>query len=84
MSQVNNDDIHQDLKVVFCDKDIHSLSIVMKEKVGDLPLNTCSTFQNNSYDNMSKCIMGYCILTPVATLKQMKTYIVNGMTTLTL
>jgi hypothetical protein len=70
-SWVNNDDVHQGLKAIFCDKDIHLLLSVTKEKVGDLFLNMCSTFQNNSFDNISKCIMGYCTLTRVTTLKQM-------------
>jgi hypothetical protein len=73
VSQVNNDDVHQRSEAVFCDKDNYSLLNVTKEKLGDLPLNMCSTFQNNSYDNISKCIMGYCTLTSIVALKQMGT-----------
>jgi len=40
-SQVSNHDVHQGLKVIFDDKDIHSLSNVVKEKVGNVPLNMC-------------------------------------------
>jgi enoyl reductase-like protein len=36
----------------------------MREKVGDLLLNMCSTFQSNSYENILKCIMGCCMFTP--------------------
>ncbi len=73
VSQVNNDEVYQNTKINSSNKNIHSLSSVSKEKVGDLPLNMCSTFQNNSCNNISKCIMGYCTLTPIATLKQMGT-----------
>jgi hypothetical protein len=55
----NNDDIHQGPEVVFRDKDIQSLLDVAKEKVGELPLNMCATFQNNSYNNILKYIVGY-------------------------
>ncbi len=41
-SWVNNDNIHQSLEAIFGDKDIHLLSSVAKEKVGDLFLNMCS------------------------------------------
>jgi len=65
MSWVSNDDVHQSLNVVFDDKNIQLLSCVVREKVGNLPTNMCSILQNNSYDNISKCIMGCCTLTPV-------------------
>jgi hypothetical protein len=68
-SQVNNDNVHQSSEVVFGDKDIHSLSSVVREKVGDLPLNMCSTFQDNNYSNILKCVVGYCTLIPVRTPK---------------
>jgi hypothetical protein len=41
---VSNDDVHQSLKVVYDDKNIHLLSDVVREKVGDLPANMCSIF----------------------------------------
>jgi hypothetical protein len=46
-------------KTISGDKDIHSLLGVAREKVGDLPLNMCSTFQSNNYDNISKRILLY-------------------------
>jgi hypothetical protein len=61
---VNNDDVHQGLEIVSGDKDIHSLLGVVKEKVGDLLLNMCSILQINSYNNMLKCIVGYCTFIP--------------------
>ncbi len=44
-----------------------------KGKGGDLPLNMCFAFQNNSYNNISKCVMGYYPLIPIKALKQMGT-----------
>jgi hypothetical protein len=35
-SRVNNDDVHQGLKAISSDKDMHTLSGVAREKVGDL------------------------------------------------
>jgi hypothetical protein len=52
---------------------IHSLLGVVKEKVGDLPLNMCSTLQNSKYENISKCIMGYCTFTFIGTPIQTNT-----------
>jgi hypothetical protein len=72
-SQINNDNVHQGPKVVSNDKDIHLMLGVMKEEVGDLPLNMCSTFQGNSYDSISKYIMGYYTFTPTKALRQMGT-----------
>jgi hypothetical protein len=66
--RVNNDDVHQGLKITG-DKNIHSFLSVVREKVGNLPLNICSTLQSNSCDNISKCIMGYCTLTLAKALK---------------
>jgi hypothetical protein len=71
MNHVNNDDIHQGLKVVSNDKDIHLSLGVAREKVGDLPLNMCSILQINSYDNIPNCIVGYCMFIPVWAPKQM-------------
>jgi hypothetical protein len=48
VNRVNNDDVHQSPKIVFHDKDIHSSSSVVKEKVGNLLLNMCSVLQNNN------------------------------------
>jgi hypothetical protein len=73
MNRINNDDIHQGAEIIFGDKGIHSLLNVAKEKVGDLPLDMCSTLQNNSYDNIPKCIVGYYTLTPTRAPKQMGT-----------
>ncbi len=73
MNWVNNDNIHQGLEVVSSDKDIHLLSNVAREKVGDIFLNMCSTFESNSCDIISKCIVGYCTLILVRALKQMGT-----------
>jgi len=70
-SQINNDEIHQHAQVIFGDKDIHLLLNVAREKVGDLPLDMCSTLQNNSYDNISKCIMGYYMFIPTRAPNQM-------------
>jgi hypothetical protein len=64
-SQVSNDDIHRGPKAVFDDKDIHLSSNV----VGNLPLNMCSTLQNNNCDNISKCIVVYYAFTPTRALK---------------
>jgi hypothetical protein len=71
VNQISNDGIHQGPKVVSGDKDIHSSSGVVRDKVGDLLLNMCSTFQNNSCDNIPKCIMGYYTFIPTGALKQM-------------
>jgi hypothetical protein len=46
VNRVNNDDVHQG------SKNIHLSSSVTRKKVGDLLLNMCSIFQNNSYDNI--------------------------------
>jgi hypothetical protein len=81
VSQVNNDNIHQGLEAIYGDKDIHSSSSVVREKVGDLLLNMCFTFQNNNCNNISKCIVSYCTFTLVRASKKMGTQIVNGMTT---
>jgi hypothetical protein len=43
VSQVNNENVHQSTKIVSNNKNIHLSSSVAREKVGDLPLNMCST-----------------------------------------
>ncbi len=70
VSWVNNDDVHQGLKAIFNDNDIHPSSSVEREKVENLPLNMCCTLQNNSYDNILKSIVNYCTLTPTRAPKQ--------------
>ncbi len=64
-SWVNNDDVRQAPKIIYDDKDIHSLLNVTREKVGDVPLN-------NSCDNIPKCIRG-CMFTLARASKQMGT-----------
>jgi hypothetical protein len=49
------------------------LSGVTKEKARDLPVNMCSILQNNSCDNIPKCIMGYYTFIPIEAPKQMGT-----------
>jgi len=71
VSWISNHDVHQGPKVVSNDKDIHSSSGVMREKVGNLPLNMWSTFKNNSCNSIPKCIMGHCMFTLVKAPKQM-------------
>jgi anaerobic glycerol-3-phosphate dehydrogenase len=70
---VNNDDVLQGLKTIFGDMDIHSSSNVVREKVGDLLLDMCSTLQNNSYDSISNYTMNYYMITVIGALKQMGT-----------
>jgi hypothetical protein len=55
VSWVNNDNVHQSSEVVFGDKDIHLLLGVAKEKVGDFPLNMCSTLQSNNCEYVEVC-----------------------------
>jgi len=66
---VNNDNVHIGPKAIFNYKDIHSSSSVVREKVEDLLLNIYSTFQSNSCDSISKCIMGYSTLIHVKASK---------------
>ncbi len=61
---VNNDDVHQGLKVISTDKNIHSSSGMAKEKVGDILLNMYSTLQINSHDSYLKCIVGWFTFIP--------------------
>ncbi len=82
-SWINNDNVHQSMKTIYGNKNIHSSSSMAHEKVRYLPLNMCFTFQNNNYNNILKCVVHYCTLTPIGPPKQMDTYIVNGMTSLT-
>jgi hypothetical protein len=70
---INNDNVHQGLETIYANKDIHLSLNVVKEKVGDLHLNMCSTFQNNSCNNIPKCILSYCMFIPPWAPKQMGT-----------
>jgi hypothetical protein len=72
-SWVNNDNVHQSLEAISSDKDIHLSLGVAKEKVEDLPLNMCSIFQRNSYDNILKYVVGCCTFIPTGAPKQMGT-----------
>ncbi len=72
-SWVNNDNVHQDLEIISNDKDIYSSSNVAREKVGNLLLNMCYTFQNNSCDSIPKCIVGCCTFIATGAPKQMGT-----------
>jgi hypothetical protein len=49
-SHVSNDNVHQGPETISTDKDIHLSLNVVRELVGDHPLNMCSTLQNNSYN----------------------------------
>jgi len=63
VSWVNNDNAHQSRKVVSSNKNIHLSLDVLKEEVGNLPLNMCSVFQSNSYNNIPTCVMNYYMFT---------------------
>jgi hypothetical protein len=63
VNQVSNDNIHQSSKTISYDKDIHLLSSVAREKVGDLSLNMCFIFQSNNCNNILKCVIGYYMFT---------------------
>ncbi len=63
VNQVNNDDIHQGMEAIFGDKNIHSSSSMVREMVGNILLNMSSILQINSYDNILKCIVGWCTFT---------------------
>jgi hypothetical protein len=73
VSRVNNDNVHQSMEAIFGNKNILLSSSVARQKVGDLLLNMCSTFQNNSCNRILKCVVGYYMLTPIRALKQMDT-----------
>jgi hypothetical protein len=64
MNQISNDNIHQGSKIVSSDEIIHSSPCMAAEKVGNFYLYVSSTFQCNSCTVISKCIMGYNVLTP--------------------
>ncbi len=73
MDLINNDNVHQSLEVIFGGKDIHSSLGVAGGKVEDFPLNMCSTLQSNNYNNIPKCVVDCCTLTPIRAPKQMGT-----------
>jgi len=73
VNHVSNDKVYQSTKVIFDNKNIHLLSNVVKEKVRDLRLNMCFVLQSNSYNSISKCVMGCYTFTPTGALKQMGT-----------
>jgi hypothetical protein len=73
VSRIGNDNIHQSSEAVFGDKDIHLLLGVAMEKVGVLLLNMCSILQNNSWKNISKCVVGCCTSIPKRAPKEMGT-----------
>jgi hypothetical protein len=56
------------MEVVFGNKNIHLSLDVAREKVGDLPLNMCSVFQSNSYNNTLKCVVRCYTFTPIGAL----------------
>ncbi len=69
-NQINNDKVHQSTEIVVGNKNIHSLSNVVRKKVKDLFLNMCFVFQNNNYNNISKCVVGCYTLIPIRAPKQ--------------
>jgi hypothetical protein len=73
VSRVSNDEVQQSMEAVFGNKNIHLLSGVAKEKVGNFLLNMCSTFQSNNCNNISKCVVSCYILTSTRAPKQMGT-----------
>jgi hypothetical protein len=58
-SRINNDNVRQGLKISSNDDNIHSSMYMAGEKVGNLSLYVNYTFQCNSYNGISKHIMGY-------------------------
>jgi hypothetical protein len=70
-NRINNDNVHQNTKAISGSKNIHSLLGMVKEKVGNLPLNMCSLLQSNNCNNIPKCLVRCCTLIPTRPLKQM-------------
>jgi hypothetical protein len=58
VNRVNNDNVHESIEVVSNNKIIHSLSSMAREKVKNFFLHMSSTFQNNSCNNILKCVVG--------------------------
>jgi hypothetical protein len=61
------------VEVVSGNKNIYSSLSVAKDKAKDLLLNMCSILQSNSYNNITKCVVGYCMFIPIRASKQMGT-----------
>jgi hypothetical protein len=70
-NRISNDKVHESTETISSNKNIHLLSDVTREKVRDLPLNMCSIFKNNIYNNILKCVMGCYTFTPTWASKQM-------------
>jgi hypothetical protein len=79
MSWIDNENVCQGSKTIFSDDNIHLILCVVKEKVKNLSLYVGFTVQCNSYNNISKHIMGCSALTPTWA---MDTQIIDGMITL--
>jgi hypothetical protein len=63
-NRINNDNVCQGLKIISSDENIHSSSCVVGEKVKNLSLYVSSTFQCDSYNRISKCIMDCSVVIP--------------------
>ncbi len=63
MSWIDNDNVYQGLKTIYGDDNIHSSSCVVGEKVKNLSLYMSSIFWCYNCNDISKCIMGYNVLT---------------------
>ncbi len=70
-SRVNDDNVHQNTKIISCNKNIHLLSNVLRKKVRNLSLNMCFVFQSNSYNNIPTCVVNYYMFIPTGVQKQM-------------
>jgi hypothetical protein len=59
MSRIGNDNIHQGLKIVSSDDNIHSSMCVAGEKVRNFSLCISSTLQCDNYNGILKRIMSH-------------------------
>jgi hypothetical protein len=59
VGQIGYENIYLRLKIVFGDKNIDLLLSEAGEKVGNLFLYVCSSFQNNSCNDIPKNIVNY-------------------------
>jgi hypothetical protein len=57
-SRIDNDNVHQSLKIVSNDGNIHSSPCMAGGKVGKFSLYVNFTFQHDNCNGISKCIMG--------------------------
>jgi hypothetical protein len=64
MTQIGNDNIHKGLETIYGDNNIHSSPYMAREKVGNFFLYMSSILWHNSYNNISKRILGCSALTP--------------------